>query len=138
MPREHHLESLCHERVRATARRHRMKQPWGVLGWLPWLLLTACVASHPEAPTAVRPAALPQGSECPALDRLLTRGDLQIAEEHLQAFGFDPGPIDGIFTAQTQAAVRAFQARYGLPVSGLLDRPTREELNLGVDPKRTS
>jgi peptidoglycan hydrolase-like protein with peptidoglycan-binding domain len=42
-----------------------------------------------------------------------------------------------MFTAQTQAAVRAFQARYGLPVSGLLDRGTREELRLGVDPKRT-
>jgi peptidoglycan hydrolase-like protein with peptidoglycan-binding domain len=115
-----------------------MKQPWGVFASLPCLLLTACVASHTEAPTAVRPAALAQGSERPALDRILTRGDLQIAEEHLQAFGFDPGPVDGIFTAQTQAAVRAFQARYGLPVSGLLDRPTREELNLGVDPKRTS
>jgi peptidoglycan hydrolase-like protein with peptidoglycan-binding domain len=54
----------------------------------------------------------------------------------LKEFGFDPGPVDGLFTAQTQAAVRAFQARYGLPVSGLLDRPTREELKLGVDPKR--
>ena len=29
-------------------------------------------------------------------------------------FGFDPGPIDGIYTAQTQAAVRAYQGRYGL------------------------
>jgi peptidoglycan hydrolase-like protein with peptidoglycan-binding domain len=34
-------------------------------------------------------------------------------------------------TAQTQAAVRAFQARYGLPVSGLLDRATRAELQGG-------
>jgi g-D-glutamyl-meso-diaminopimelate peptidase len=51
--------------------------------------------------------------------------------------GFDPGPVDGIYTTQTQTAVRNFQARYGLPVSGLLDRPTREELKLGVDPKRT-
>jgi N-acetylmuramoyl-L-alanine amidase len=54
----------------------------------------------------------------------------------LQAFGFDPGPIDGIFTAETAAAVRAFQARYGLTVSGLLDYATREELKLGIDPKR--
>jgi peptidoglycan hydrolase-like protein with peptidoglycan-binding domain len=45
--------------------------------------------------------------------------------------------VDGIYTAQTQFAVRAFQARYGLPVSGLLDHATREELKLGVDPKRT-
>jgi murein L,D-transpeptidase YcbB/YkuD len=73
----------------------------------------------------------------PALDRLLTRGDIQVAEARLKDFDFDPGPVDGRFTAQTQAAVRAFQARYGLPVSGLLDRPTREELKLGVDPVRT-
>jgi peptidoglycan hydrolase-like protein with peptidoglycan-binding domain len=61
-----------------------------------------------------------------------------MAELRLKEFGFDPGPVDGTFTAQTQAAIRAFQANYGLPVSGLLDRATREELNLGVDPKRTS
>ena len=70
------------------------------------------------------------------MDRLLTRGNIQFAEMRLKEFGFDPGPVDGRFTAQTQAAVRAFQARYGLLVSGLLDRPTREELKLGVDPKR--
>jgi len=45
----------------------------------------------------------------------------------LRAFGFDPGPIDGIYTAQTQAAVRAFQATYGFSVSGLLDRQTPVE-----------
>jgi peptidoglycan hydrolase-like protein with peptidoglycan-binding domain len=69
----------------------------------------------------------------PALDRLLTQGDISVAEAHLQDFGFDPGPVDGIFTAQTHAAVRAFQARYGLPVSGLLDRATRMELLPGLD-----
>jgi peptidoglycan hydrolase-like protein with peptidoglycan-binding domain len=89
------------------------------------LLLTACVASQPKAPTP--------GAARPALDRLLTPGEIQVAEEHLQAFGFDPGAVDGLFTAQTQAAVRAFQSRYGLPVSGLLDRATRLELLPGVD-----
>jgi Putative peptidoglycan binding domain len=76
------------------------------------------------------------GSERLALDRLLTRGDIQIAEAHWHAFGFDPGPIDGLLTAQTQAAVQASQARDGLPVSGLLDRATHEELQLRVDPWR--
>jgi peptidoglycan hydrolase-like protein with peptidoglycan-binding domain len=114
-----------------------MRQPWGVIGWLPLLLLTACVASQTEVPTAVRSSAHAPEPERPALDRLLTGGDIQVAETRLQDFGFDPGPVDGTFTAQTQAAVRAFQARYGLPVSGLLDRGTREELRLGVDPKRT-
>ena len=59
-----------------------------------------------------------------------------MAQTHLRDFGFDPGPIDGIYTPQTQAAVRAYQATYGLSVSGQLDLQTREELKLGVDPKR--
>jgi peptidoglycan hydrolase-like protein with peptidoglycan-binding domain len=67
------------------------------------------------------------------VDRLLNRGDIQVAETHLQDFGFDPGPVDGIYTAQTKAAVRAYQARYSLPVSGLLDYTTRLQLIPGLD-----
>jgi peptidoglycan hydrolase-like protein with peptidoglycan-binding domain len=85
------------------------------------VLLTACVASQTN------------GFEHPAPDRLMTAGEIQVAEQHLKDFGFDPGPVDGRFTAQTQVAVRAFQARYGLPVSGLLDRETRIELLPGLD-----
>jgi len=110
-----------------------MRQPWCVIRWLPVLLLTACVASQTEGPTAVQPSALMPGPIRPALDRLLTRGDIQVAEAHLKDFGFDPGPVDGVYTTQTQAAVRAFQARYGLQVSGLLDRATRRELLPGLD-----
>ena len=113
-----------------------MRPPLSVIWWLPVLWLTACVAPHTEGPAAGRSSARTPGPELPALDRFLTRGDIQIAQQHLQAFGFDPGPADGLYTAQTQAAVRAFQARYGLTVSGLLDQATREELKLGVDPKR--
>jgi peptidoglycan hydrolase-like protein with peptidoglycan-binding domain len=51
----------------------------------------------------------------------------------LRDFGYDPGPVDGRFTAETQAAVRAYQRRYGLPVSGLLDQETRLELIPGLD-----
>jgi hypothetical protein len=72
-----------------------------VMAWLPWLLLTACVAAHTTERTAEQTTARP------AADRLLTRGDIQVAEAHLQDFGFDPGPVDGIYTAQTHAAVRA-------------------------------
>jgi peptidoglycan hydrolase-like protein with peptidoglycan-binding domain len=102
------------------------------IGWASWLLLTACAASQAEAPRAMQAA-----PERPAFDRLLARGDIQVAEAHLREFGFDPGPVDGVFTAQTQAAVRAYQAKYGLTVSGLLDRETRRELLPGLDPKRT-
>jgi peptidoglycan hydrolase-like protein with peptidoglycan-binding domain len=105
-----------------------MRRFSAVIGWLPWLLLTACVASQTGTP--------PAGAVRPAVDRLLTQGQIQVAEAHLHDFGFDPGPVDGVYTAQTQAAVRAYQARYGLPVSGLLDRATREALRLGVDRRR--
>jgi peptidoglycan hydrolase-like protein with peptidoglycan-binding domain len=100
----------------------------GVLAWLPGLLLTACVASQPEAPTA--------GSSRAPVGRILTQGDIQVAEARLQAFGYDPGPVDGVLTAQTEAALRAFQRRYGLTVTGLLDRETRRELVPGLDPVR--
>jgi peptidoglycan hydrolase-like protein with peptidoglycan-binding domain len=101
-----------------------MRRSRSVISWLPLVLLTACVASHPGAHQG--------GTIQPAVDRLLNRGDIQVAEAHLQDFGFDPGPIDGIYTAQTQAAVRAYQARYGLPVSGLLDYATRLQLIPGL------
>ena len=65
--------------------------------------------------------------------RLLTRGDIQVAQMHVRGFGFDPGFVDGLYTAQTQASVRAYQDRYGLPVTGLLDRATRRELLPGFD-----
>jgi peptidoglycan hydrolase-like protein with peptidoglycan-binding domain len=99
-----------------------------------WIIpLEACAQRTGGLP----PAAPTQQAVRPALDRLLPSGDIQVAEEHLRVFGYEPGPVDGIFTAQTQAAVRAFQDRYGLPVSGLLDQPTRRELLPGLDPKRT-
>jgi peptidoglycan hydrolase-like protein with peptidoglycan-binding domain len=65
------------------------------------------------------------------------RGDITVTQAHSKAFGFDSGPVDGIFTAQTQAVVRAFQTRYGIRVSGLLDRETRENLVPGLNRKRT-
>jgi peptidoglycan hydrolase-like protein with peptidoglycan-binding domain len=102
-----------------------MQRFWRMLGGLPLMLLTACVASH----TGGHPA----GTIRPVVDQLLSRGDVQVAEAHLRDFGYDPGPVDGLYTAQTQAAVRAYQARYGLLVSGQLDYATRRELLPGVD-----
>jgi peptidoglycan hydrolase-like protein with peptidoglycan-binding domain len=113
-----------------------MRPCWCVIAWLPLLMLTACAAHQTQAPMTGRVSERTPEPERPSLDRLLSSGDIQIAEMRLRDFGFDPGPVDGTFTTQTQAAVRAFQARYGLPMSGLLDRETREELKLGVDPKR--
>jgi Putative peptidoglycan binding domain len=94
-----------------------------VLIGLAMFCLVACVASQAKDSTGLRPA----------YDRILLAGDIYVAETHLRDFGYDPGPVDGRFTAETQAAVRAYQARYGLPVSGLLDWHTRNELIPGLD-----
>jgi peptidoglycan hydrolase-like protein with peptidoglycan-binding domain len=102
-----------------------MRPSRAVMAWLPLVLLTACVASHTgEHQTATLR---------PAVDRLLNRGDIQVAQTHLREFGFDPGPIDGIYSAQTQEAVRGYQARHWQAISGLLDYTTRLELLPGLD-----
>ena len=43
--------------------------------------------------------------------------ELQIA---LQETGNGPGPIDGVFGSQTEAAVKAFQAERGITVDGIV------------------
>lgn len=101
-----------------------------------WIAVIVCIS----ACTAIdRPSSSPAEAQISggmgraARDRILNQGEVQVAEGHLRDFGYDPGPVDGLYTAQTQAALRAFQARYGLPVSGLLDRQTRRELLPGLD-----
>ena len=58
---------------------------------------------------------LKKGSNDPAVR------DLQ---EALKALSFDPGPIDGVFGAQTESAVRAFQQAREIPVDGVVGRVT--------------
>ena len=96
-----------------------------VLVGLSGLWLTACAASQATGPMGLRPS----------YERILAAGEIQVAEVHLRDFGYDPGPVDGVYTAETQAAVRAYQRRYGLPVSGLLDQATRQKLLPGLDPE---
>ena len=46
----------------------------------------------------------------------------------------DPGPVDGVFTEQTAEALRQYQRRYGMVVSGLLDHATRLHMALDSPP----
>lgn len=117
-------KELCHEMGDHDKGEPLVQRPWFwfLLSLLASLSLSACAVSN-RSP----------GGPIVTYDRLLTSGDIQVAEEHLKGLGFDPGPVDGIFTEQTRAAIRQYQGRYGRPVSGLLDAATREELIPGLD-----
>jgi peptidoglycan hydrolase-like protein with peptidoglycan-binding domain len=55
-------------------------------------------------------------------------GDPQIISQVQRALGV---PADGVVGSGTSAAIHAFQARSGLPTTGIMDRMTMEALNLG-------
>lgn len=54
-------------------------------------------------------------------------------QKKLKDAGFDPGPLNGQFSAQTEAAVRAYQQAKGLQVDGIVGPQTRAAL-LGLPP----
>jgi hypothetical protein len=60
--------------------------------------------------------------------------DVRSAQQALQAQGFDPGPIDGVMGPRTSAAVRDFQQKENLTVTGQLDAETRARLTAGGAP----
>ena len=75
----------------------------------------------------------PRGGMPGAVDQLLAQDMIQQAQTTLNSAGFNPGRTDGVFDAQTAAAIRKYQAAQGIPVSGLLDEPTRRILFPGFD-----
>ena len=88
------------------------------------IAVVAAAASILVAPTA--PAAdttLAVGARGAVVSELQTR---------LAAAGHDPGPIDGVFGARTEAAVRALQQAHSLPVSGAVDAATWSALEVAT------
>lgn len=71
------------------------------------------------------------GDEPLAVDILLGSLDpieeLSGVQKRLANLGFDC-PVDGVVSAETTAALRAFQARFGLPLTGEADGATRDKL----------
>jgi|RhiMetdeSRZDD1v2_1073273.scaffolds.fasta_scaffold62208_5 hypothetical protein len=68
-----------------------------------------------QAYRAVNPRARPEGGR-----HAVARARLRQVQERLQAAGFSPGPLDGWLGLQTRAALRHYQQRKGLPVTGTL------------------
>ena len=57
-------------------------------------------------------------------------------QEKLNALGFDAGPVNGDFSAKTQAALAQFQLANLLPASGMPDAATLYEL--GIPPSQSA
>jgi len=79
----------------------------------------------------------PQAVAAPDFPPLTGRFVLQVGSRGLEVeglqqrlawLGYDPGAVDGIFGARTQAALQAFQRARGLPAHGRLDQATAEAL----------
>jgi peptidoglycan hydrolase-like protein with peptidoglycan-binding domain len=83
------------------------------------------VAQFIEAYRAVNPRATAEGGR-----QAVSRARIRQAQKRLQAAGQAPGPIDGWPGPQTRAALRQYQQRKGLRVTGTLDAQTLKALGV--------
>ena len=60
----------------------------------------------------------------PVLRKGSTDPAVRDLQDALNTLGHDPGPIDGVFGTETEAAVRAFQQSKGITVDGIVGRVT--------------
>jgi peptidoglycan hydrolase-like protein with peptidoglycan-binding domain len=60
----------------------------------------------------------------PVLRKGSTDPAVRDLQQALKTLGYDPGPVDGVFGAQTEVAVKAFQQAKGIDVDGIVGRIT--------------
>ncbi|HWO42156.1 MAG TPA: peptidoglycan-binding protein [Candidatus Eisenbacteria bacterium] len=63
----------------------------------------------------------------------LSANDIKNAQEALRARGHNPGSMSGQMDAQTQQAIREFQNANNLPVTGVLDQRTAQQLGVRLE-----
>lgn len=92
----------------------------------------------PEFPLQAMELSLPKSLEpaSPLLPPMPPRPVKDIFETQVALVrqGISPGSIDGVIGHQTRAALRTFQLKSGLPITGELDPATRARLVLDVVP----
>jgi peptidoglycan hydrolase-like protein with peptidoglycan-binding domain len=70
------------------------------------------------------------GEQRPEQPQLLTKDQIRLLQERLTTEKVYTGPVDGELNAQTEAALRAYQEKQGLPVSGAADQETLKQLQI--------
>lgn len=70
------------------------------------------------------------GEQRPEQQQLLSKDNVKPVQERLKAEGVCAGPVDGELNAQTEAALRQYQEKQGIPVSGAVDEETVKQLQL--------
>ncbi|MBI3326014.1 MAG: peptidoglycan-binding protein [Nitrospinae bacterium] len=118
----HQVSRWCQERPWPSRGGTHMKTRFIALA-LSLLLITPVIVGAAGSGRVELPA---------AVDQLLAADMIQVAQQNLKSAGFDPGHVDGIFDAQTEAAILAYQGNYGLPRTGMLDETTRNRLLPGL------
>ncbi|SDN58662.1 uncharacterized protein, YkwD family [Paenibacillus sp. yr247] len=81
-----------------------------------WIILI-CIALYCSSTTTV--FAYGKGAKGP---------DVYAVQGMLKSLGYYGGPITGYYGNQTQAGVKAFQSKYGLPVTGNVDDQTLQSI----------
>jgi len=77
---------------------------------------------------------MPAGVDRPPADRFARyRSQMTLVQETLGRFGYEPGPIDGVMRFKTGSALRAFQQKHGLSVTGRTNPETLA--TLGIEDK---
>ncbi len=84
------------------------------------LMTPAQVAEAQRLARAWRPKQHAATSTPPAPDPALVRERFARIQRQLASLGYDTGPADGVLGPRTRAAIRAFEAREGLPVTGTI------------------
>jgi peptidoglycan hydrolase-like protein with peptidoglycan-binding domain len=75
-----------------------------------------------------REAAMRAEAEARETELGLNRASRALIEGQLSAVGFDAGATDGDFDQDARRAIREFQTRQGLPVTGFIDQATVQAL----------
>ena len=70
------------------------------------------------------------GEQPPEQRQTLSKDNVKLIQERLKAERVYAGPVDGELNAQTEAALRQYQQKQGLPVSGAADEATLKELQI--------